>query len=205
MTQPIVVLGAGGFARQTLSLVHDINAIEAKYDVIGFLAPETPPEPIPLPVLGTDEQLSEIDASYVVGIGIPHVRARLDELARQAGRDTVTLIHPQSSIETGVDRDAGCVILPGARLQTGTTLGRHVLVNANAVIGHDCKIADHVVLSPLSVVAGNSWVGQRVFIGAGAIVLPGRKIGDDATIGAGAVVTKDVPSHTCAMGIPAKW
>lgn len=203
--QPIVVLGAGGLARQIPSLIHDVNAADAQYDIIGFLAPEDTQAAKPLPILGTDERLREIDAPYVIGIGIPHVRARLDEFATGLHRDTVTLVHPQSSLEMDIDLGPGCLVLPGARLQTGTSLGRHVLVNANAFVGHDCQVADHVVLSPLSVLAGGAWIGERVLIGASAVVLPGRKVGDDAVIGAGAVVTIDVPPGACAMGVPARW
>lgn len=47
-------------------------------------------------------------------------------------------------------------------------------------------------------------IGNRVFIGYGAIILPGVHIGDDAIVGAGAVVTKDIPSRSVAVGVPAK-
>jgi serine O-acetyltransferase len=47
-------------------------------------------------------------------------------------------------------------------------------------------------------------IGNNVFIGAGAKILGGVAIGDYARIGANAVVLKDVPSHSLAVGIPAK-
>jgi acetyltransferase-like isoleucine patch superfamily enzyme len=43
-----------------------------------------------------------------------------------------------------------------------------------------------------------------VFIGAMAIIMPGVTIGENSTVGAGAVVTKDVPSNTTVIGVPAK-
>ena len=47
-------------------------------------------------------------------------------------------------------------------------------------------------------------IGKHVWIGAGVIILKGVTIGDSAVIAAGAVVTKDIPAHTIAAGIPAK-
>ena len=47
-------------------------------------------------------------------------------------------------------------------------------------------------------------IGAGAWIGAGAKVLDGVSIGDKAIIGAGAVVTRDVPAHAVAVGIPAK-
>lgn len=47
-------------------------------------------------------------------------------------------------------------------------------------------------------------VGSNVFIGACSIIMPGVRIGDDCVIGAGAVVTKDIPSGSVAVGVPAR-
>ncbi len=46
-------------------------------------------------------------------------------------------------------------------------------------------------------------IGKGCFIGSGAIILGKVTIGDHVIIGAGSVVTKDIPSHCVAVGIPA--
>lgn len=51
---------------------------------------------------------------------------------------------------------------------------------------------------------GRIEVGNNVHIGIDAIVMPNVKIGDNVVIGAGAVVTKDIPSNSVAVGVPAK-
>lgn len=47
-------------------------------------------------------------------------------------------------------------------------------------------------------------IGADVWIGARAIIIGGVNIGHGAVIGAGAIVTKDVPPHAIAVGVPAK-
>lgn len=47
-------------------------------------------------------------------------------------------------------------------------------------------------------------VEDGAWIGAGAILLDGVRVGTGAVVGAGAVVTRDVPPHTLAMGVPAQ-
>jgi acetyltransferase-like isoleucine patch superfamily enzyme len=47
-------------------------------------------------------------------------------------------------------------------------------------------------------------VKRGASIGSGAVILAGITIGEGAMIGAGAVVTKDVPPHTIAKGVPAR-
>lgn len=49
----------------------------------------------------------------------------------------------------------------------------------------------------------NVHIGNKVFIGASSIILPGVTIGDNVVIGAGSVVSKDIPSNSVAVGIPA--
>ena len=47
-------------------------------------------------------------------------------------------------------------------------------------------------------------IGENVWIGAGAIVLSGVHIGKNSVIGAGSVVTRDIPEHVLAVGIPCR-
>lgn len=47
-------------------------------------------------------------------------------------------------------------------------------------------------------------IGNDVWIGGRVIILPGVTIGDGCIIGAGAIVTKDIPPHSVAVGVPAK-
>jgi serine acetyltransferase len=47
-------------------------------------------------------------------------------------------------------------------------------------------------------------IGENCFIGFGAVIMPGVKIGDNVVVGAGSIVTKDVPSDSVVVGVPAK-
>lgn len=47
-------------------------------------------------------------------------------------------------------------------------------------------------------------IGDNVWIGGGVIINPGINIGSNVVIGAGSVVTKDIPSHTIAVGNPCR-
>lgn len=47
-------------------------------------------------------------------------------------------------------------------------------------------------------------IGNDVYIGNNAMIMPGVTIGDRVVIGAGAIVTKDIPSNSVAVGVPAK-
>lgn len=47
-------------------------------------------------------------------------------------------------------------------------------------------------------------VGNNVYIGAESLILPGVHIGSNVIIGARSVVTKDIPDHSVAVGVPAR-
>ena len=47
-------------------------------------------------------------------------------------------------------------------------------------------------------------VKRGASIGSGAVILAGVTIGEAAMVGAGAVVTRDVPDHMIAKGVPAR-
>lgn len=80
-------------------------------------------------------------------------------------------------------------------------IGDDVILAPNVhILAHDASTKIFLNYTRIA----NVKIGSRVFIGAGAIVLPGVTIGDDVVIGAGSVVSKDIPSNSLAVGMPAK-
>ena len=92
-----------------------------------------------------------------------------------------------------------------------------VILDANkVVIGDNVFIAPNVGLHtsghPLDARRRNAGleyakpitIGHNVWIGAGVNVMPGVSIGDNSVIGAGSVVTRDVPAHVVAAGVPCR-
>lgn len=85
------------------------------------------------------------------------------------------------------------------------SIGDHVTVTSGVkFITHDgstCLVKDehgkrYQRFAPIQ-------VGSHVFIGVNSIIMPGVTIGSNVVIGAGSVVTKDIPDHSVAIGVPA--
>ena len=87
------------------------------------------------------------------------------------------------------------------------TIGNHVRICAGVrFITHDGGVwilreqetfKDVDVFGPIK-------IGNNVHIGNDVIIMPNVTIGDNVVIGCGAVVTKDIPSNSIAVGVPAK-
>jgi acetyltransferase-like isoleucine patch superfamily enzyme len=92
------------------------------------------------------------------------------------------------------------------RGQGGVVIGDHVLFGPRVQV----LAVDHVFTDPQRPIMeqGITAVGIRIedgcWIGAGAIILDGVTIGRGSCIGAGAVVTRSIPAHSLAVGVPAR-
>lgn len=51
---------------------------------------------------------------------------------------------------------------------------------------------------------GQIMIGDNTNIGWDVTIMPGVSIGKNCVIGSGAIVTKDIPDHSVAAGVPAK-
>ncbi len=102
---------------------------------------------------------------------------------------------------TGIEINLGAKI--GERVFIDHGMG--VVIGATAVIGNNVIMYHGVTLGSTGNVAGRRHpkVGDNVMIGAGAKLLGPITIGDNVSIGANAVVTKDIPSNSIAVGVPA--
>ena len=147
-----------------------------------------------------------MNIAAAVGIGNPKVIAKIGERFRQ--NDNVgfpNLIHP--SVIWDQERIAigrGNVICAGSIFTTDIAIGSFNFLNLNCTYGHDLRIGDFCVLNPGLNLSGGVEIGSRCLIGTGATILQYVKIGDEVTVGAGSVVTKDIPSGTTVIGVPAK-
>lgn len=86
------------------------------------------------------------------------------------------------------------------------------------------EIGDHVFLHQGTAILSHDWaswcfvnkyndfipshakirIGNNVWLGENVTILKGVSIGDDVVIGCGSIVTKDIPSNSVAVGVPAK-
>lgn len=86
-------------------------------------------------------------------------------------------------------------------------LGNYVRVTAGVrFITHDggMWVLRNLKLLENSDSFGMITVGNNVHIGMNVVVMPNVNIGDNVVIGCGAVVTKDIPSNSIAVGVPAR-
>jgi sugar O-acyltransferase (sialic acid O-acetyltransferase NeuD family) len=203
----MVIIGAGGHAIEVLRVLLDHQAM---IDISFF--DNTPQAPNKIsnsyPVINSTDLLAfefTKNPDFVLAVGNPQSRKKLFDLAVNAGGKPCsaisnTAILSQGGCETGV----GLNIMHRVFVSENTKIGDGVLLNYNSSVHHDVSIGEFAEISPGSQLLGGVEIGKYAQIGAGAIVLPRVKVGNNAVIGAGAVVTKDLPSNSVAVGIPAK-
>jgi sugar O-acyltransferase (sialic acid O-acetyltransferase NeuD family) len=215
VTTPLVVAGAGGFGRETLDVVEAMNAaapspVWTLLGVVDDAISDANHERLTarsVPFLGTiDEFLRQHGrtASYVVGIGSPHVRRRVVARFDHAGLSPATLVHPSVTCGAVTVFGSGTVVCAGVTVSTNVRLGEHVHVNPNVTIGHDTVIDDYVSINPLAGISGDCVIESGVLVGVGAIVLNGLRVGHGATLGGAACAVRDVLPGTTVVGVPAR-
>jgi sugar O-acyltransferase (sialic acid O-acetyltransferase NeuD family) len=205
---PLVIIGAGGFGREVLNLVKDINAAAPTFDFLGFLDDGDVPvnllRRLEAPLLGRSSILADLAASYVIAIGKAEPRRRIDALASSWDRTAAILRHPSATIGDDVQVGEGVVIAAGVRLTTHIVLGRHAHLNLNCTVGHDVIVEDYATLFAGVHLGGGCAIEEGATLGTGCVILPNVRVGCGAVVGAGAVVVRDVAPDTTVVGAVAR-
>lgn len=198
------MFGNGGLARRVPSLLEDLKAAGDGYELVGYLDRNDERSQDDCGVIGDDRKIAEVDACYIIAIGDPAARRRIDKLASGYRREAAAVVHPRAHCESPTTISAGCMVLAGAVVQAQAVLGRHVQVGNCAIVGHDVVVGPYTNVCAGSAIGGGARIGAEVFVGVGAIIMPGRVVEDGAVVGAGAVVNHDVAAGTTVLGVPAR-
>jgi sugar O-acyltransferase (sialic acid O-acetyltransferase NeuD family) len=208
--EKLVILGAGGFGRETLYLLLENKAEVKRYNILGFIdnEPNLQGEIInEYPVLGDDSWLLNYPEKINVVICVANTKIRrkiIEKFSKNKNIRYPNIIGSNVKCSDTVSMGRGCIIGLSSILTVNISIGDFVFLNTNCDIGHDVIIKDFVTLYGNVNVSGNVSIGTGVEIGVGSRIMQNKKIGDNAVVGIGSVVIRNVPSNCTVFGVPAK-
>lgn len=209
--RPLLIIGAGGFGRETAEAVRAVNAVRPTWDLLGFLDDDAELHGTTVggvPVLGLPSVVHDHPAAQVViTTGRPDSYFSRREIAQRLGLAAeryATVIHPTASVGSTCQVGAGSVLLAQVALTADVVVGRHVAMMPHVALPHDARVDDFATLATGVRVGGGCRVGENAYIGAGACFGQNVVVGAMAMVGMGSVVTRDVPTKRLWFGVPAR-
>ena len=209
--RPLLLIGAGGFARETLELITAVNRVAPTWDVVGLLDddPGTHGRLVHgVEIIGSSAAVNDHPEALVVACVASPDRplGRLSLVSRLAlaPERYATLVHPAAVVPESAAIGPGCVLHATTVLTADVELGAHVAVMPAVVLTHDDVVGDGVTFGAGVRVAGGVTIERGAYIGAGALLREQLTVGAGAVVAMGAVVTRPVPAGEVWAGVPAR-
>lgn len=203
----LVIVGAGGFARETAQAVADAG----EFTLLGHLDDDAAlhgTEVDGVPVLGGCDLVRELpNARVVVCVGNPRdyaARARLVHRLALPVERYATVVHPTAAVSATSRIGPGSVLLAHCVLTAAVRVGAHVAVMPHVVLTHDDVVEDFATLTSGVRLGGSARLARGAYVGSGALVREGTTIGAWSLIGMGSAVLGDVPPGEVWVGSPAR-
>lgn len=206
----LLLVGAGGFARETLELIRAVNRREATWNVIGLLDDDERrlgEQVHGVEIIGSSEAVHDHpDAMVVCSVASP--RDPLRRLRLVVDLDLpeeryATLVHPAAVVPETASIGPGSVLHAATVLTADVELRSHVAVMPAVVLTHDVRVGEGVTFGAGVKSAGGVVVERGAYVGSGALLREGVVVGAGSTVGMGAVVTRSVPAGEVWAGVPA--
>lgn len=206
----IVIVGAGGFGRDTKTVIDAINSIENKYSILGYYddgkLPNTPIND--LKVLGTIKDLAQSKDKLHVAIAIanPFIREKIaNELIKNSNLIFPNIIHPNNlPLADYTTFGIGNIVCDIVGISCNVNINNFCIINTLCSIGHDTKLHDYVSIMPGVNVSGEVILHKKVYLGVGSTVINQVTVNKNVTVGAGAVVVSNITNDITVVGVPAK-
>jgi len=209
MTSSIILIAAGGLAREAVSVCR--NPAWTGGTLLGYLDDDPAKAGTTiagLPVLGGLQKVHEYPEAHLVvcagqGAGRRSIVGRLAEVG--VGDDRYgTIVDPSVHVPAGCTVGGGSILLGGTVLTADVRVGSHVVCMPNVVLTHDDVLSDFATLAAGAVLGGTVHVGEAAYIGMNASVREQCRVGAEAVLGMGSVLLSDQPGGTIWAGVPAR-
>lgn len=203
----IIIVGAGGFGRELLQWIKDINDKTPTWDILGFI--DDNPNAldgyeIDYGVIGSiKDWMPKEDEEFALAFGSPELKRKIVSILKEKGAKFATVIHPTALLSEFAHYGEGFIMFPYSKLSCNSSVGDFVTL-LSTPIGHDNEIGDYTVISGGCNIVRNVKIGKDVFVAAGVAIAQDVTIGDGAYLGLASVVIKDVNSGATVFGNPAR-
>jgi len=207
----IYIIGVGGFAKEVLGLINDLNEVKPRYNISGFVGMNETSNTVSIvetyPIIEERMFLNDAtkyrNACLAIGIGTPSILEKISK--KFVDFHFPNLVHPSvNGYFQSIKMGQGNIITAGCNITVDIQIGSFNIFNLNSTVGHDSKIEDFNVINPGSNISGGVSIGSGNLFGTNSTVLQNLSIGSKSVLGAGAVLTKNLGSNKLAIGIPAK-
>lgn len=200
--RPLILVGAGGFAKEVAWTVARMNAAGPIFEVLGICddSPERREgEWYGLPLLGPLESAAARLAAAGVcplfhcAIGDNLRRKEVSARAQRAGWEPASVVDPSALVAPGAELGAGCYVGVGCVVSADVRIGEGALLNFQVTVGHDAVLGPYVQACPGVRISGWCVIGEGALLGSNAVIVQKRKMGAWSVLGAGTVAFRDVP------------
>ncbi len=198
MKENIILIGGGGHCKSCLDVIEQ----EGRFDIAGVI--ESPDymgggSVLGYPILGTDDELSELRKQFeyaIITVGqikTPEPRIRLYGLLKNLNFSLPVIVAPTAYISPHASIEDGTIVMHQALVNAGARIGGNCIINTKALVEHDAIIGNHSHIATGAIINGGVRVGPGTFFGSNAVSKESSEIGGNAVIGCGAKIIKNIP------------
>lgn len=203
----LFIIGAGGFGRELLQWVKDINVVEPTWSIQGFIDDDVNAldgVECDYSIVGSLSKCQpEEDEYYALAIADPHTKEKIVNEMKKRNMRFASIIHPTAILTQYSHYGEGLIMFPNAKLSVNSTVGKHVTIMSSGV-GHDVKVGDYCTLCGNVTVIRNVVIGDRTYIASNVALNAGVHVGNDCYIGMGSMISRDVPDNSKTFCNPAR-